>query len=117
MQAIIERAFELGVITKLKRTRMYKTISAQGGRINEPWPLPLEACSQFEKLVRFHYQTLQFTNEEVRRIMFTDRLGQIPVPEEIRLRLVGESESLFGQHTSSSASSQHTLRLPDVAEA
>ena len=120
MQALIERAHDLQVITLLKRRRMHMAISAQGGRINEPWPLSLEKASQFDSLVAFHYDSLHFTNDEVRRIMFTDRMGAIPVPEEFRLRLVGESEgeSLFSQPPAlSTAVPQLSLRSPDAVQA
>lgn len=115
MQAIIERAFQLKAISQLRRRRLWAQISAQGGRTNEPWPLPLEKASQFDNLVKFHYESLRLSNDDVRRIMFTDRLGSIPVPEATKLKLVGEG-MLFNQSSASSEPSQPFLRLPDAGQ-
>jgi len=101
MQALIERAFGLGVISDAKRRRLYTQISAQGSRINEPWPLPMEESSLFDRLVQFHRKDLGLESADLRQIMFTDRLGPIDPqsPRRHKLRLVGELSLFDGSTT------------------
>lgn len=93
IQALIRRAKDLRIITESKYRSLCTTISARGNRVEEPWPLPVEEPVVVEKLLKYHVSKLQYADDDVRTLMFTDRLGPIdPTPPQ--LRLAGE-ESLF----------------------
>lgn len=116
MQALIERAHRLGVITDQKRRRLYTQISAQGGRINEPWPLELEQASRLDEISTFHRETLGFTEEQMRAVMFTSRFGSLETKAAgPSLRLAGEGEFASLNPADPTAPSPPSWRLPPAS--
>lgn len=115
MQALIERAFHLNIISDSQRRRLYTQISAQGGRIEEPWPLPMEKPERFQQIVEFHKNDLKFTEADLRGVMFTEALGETD-PTTIKLhkklRLVGD----YGLFTSPIDSSPPSLQFPGASQ-
>jgi len=98
MQALIERAYNLNVISNAQRRRLFTRISARGHRIEEPLPLPLETARSFDRLVRVHREELGMSEDEMRQILFANTLGPIEPGSIPRLRLVGEG-SLFSSYS------------------
>ncbi len=87
MAALIRRAFDLKLITESKYRRLFTSLSARGFRTVEPLPLPFEQPTAFERLKHFHRHELGYSAEEMRSLLFTSRLGAIPVRKLPKLRL------------------------------
>lgn len=89
MAAIIHRAHQLNVIPTSRYRRLFTQLGAGGMRVREPQPLPFEKAETFEKLIEIHRTELGFSDEDMQKLMFTDKLGEIPVPENRpKMRLV-----------------------------
>ncbi|MEI8194888.1 MAG: XRE family transcriptional regulator [Phycisphaerae bacterium] len=89
MAALIHRARQLRTITDAAYTRMFKMLSGSGMRQQEPFPIEFEVPQTFERLKKWHREKLGFGDEEMRRLLFTDKLGTLPVPEKPKLKLAG----------------------------
>lgn len=94
MAALIVQAYRLKIINKTRYTRLYRELSAKGYRTDEPFPLPFEQPETFDRLLRLHRDDLRLSDDDLRRLLFTDNLGESEVPpDQPRLRLT----SLFDQ--------------------
>jgi Zn-dependent peptidase ImmA (M78 family) len=89
MQAIIRRGKDLEQITDSTYRRMMTALSAGGARVEEPMPLPIEIPTALTTILDHHRVELGFSDVDMRRLMFTSHLGQIPAKEQPRMRLVG----------------------------
>jgi Zn-dependent peptidase ImmA (M78 family) len=90
MAALVNRAYKLNVITKSRYHRLFTQLGAGGMRVREPQPLQFEEPETFDRLIEIHRNKLEFSNDDMRKLLFTDSLGEIPVPEaKPRMRLVG----------------------------
>jgi Zn-dependent peptidase ImmA (M78 family)/DNA-binding XRE family transcriptional regulator len=89
MAAIIRRARDLRQITPATYRRMCTQMGVHGMRTREPEPLEFERPETFEKLLEVHRTQLGFSEEQMRGVLFTDRLGETPVPEAPQMRLAG----------------------------
>ncbi len=87
--ALIHRAYQLNQIPKSKYQRLFTQLGAAKMRTIEPQTLPFERPETFDKLLELHRIKLGFAESEMRRLMFTDRLGEIPVPRTPQMRLTG----------------------------
>ncbi|GMU80967.1 MAG: hypothetical protein AMXMBFR47_08380 [Planctomycetota bacterium] len=87
MAAIIRRARQLGQISESTYRRMFTALSARGHRTVEPLPLEFEKPEVFERLKDFHRTQLGFSEDDLCRLLYTDRLGRIDVHRVPRLRL------------------------------
>ena len=92
MAAIIRRAYTLNAISEATYRRLFTQLGAGGLRTREPEPLPFEQPETFNELLEFHRGKLGFSDEEMRKLLLTDRLGEIPIPHTPQMRL---TESLF----------------------
>lgn len=91
MAAIIHRAYRLNVIPQSRYRRLFTQLGAGGMRVREPQPLPFEKPEAFDRLLEVHRNKLGFGDDDMRKLLFTEALGEIPVPEaQPRMRLVGE---------------------------
>lgn len=89
MSALIRRAKDLKVISQDRYRRLNTQMGASNIRLQEPEPLPMEKPETFEGLLSLHRTKLAFSDEEMRRLLFTDRLGEIPVPRVPQMRIAG----------------------------
>lgn len=89
MAAIIRRAKDLKIISADRYRRLNTQLGLNNMRLREPEPMPMEKPELFDSLLALHRGKLAFTDDEVRRLMFTDALGELPVPEVPQMRLVG----------------------------
>ena len=90
LAALIMRAKDLRLISASTAGRMFRSMNANGMRSVEPIPLPFEKPELFDRLVQFHKANLGFTGDDLEKLMFTAQLGELPVPEWPKLRLVDE---------------------------
>ena len=94
MALLIVRAKELNQISPATYRRLFTALGAKGYRRTEPLPVAMEQPETFDRLVSWHRENLGFSTDDIRRLLFTDSLGSIPVTDPPpRMRLVG---SLFG---------------------
>lgn len=89
MAAIIHRAHQLRQITATAYKRMFMQLGAAGMRTQEPQPLEFERPEAFEALITLHRQRLGYAEDDVRRLLFTDKLGELPRTVAPQMRLVG----------------------------
>lgn len=89
MAAIIRRAFTLNIITDSIYRRLFTQLGAGGMRTREPQPLPFEQPETFDELLNIHRNKLGFSDEQMRKLLLTDKLGEIPVPKVPQMRFVG----------------------------
>ncbi len=87
MAAIIKRAHELGQISDATYRRLFTQMGAKGLRTREPESLPFEQPEAFARLLDVHRTKLGFAEEDMRQLLFTDRMGEIPVPKMPQLRI------------------------------
>lgn len=87
--AIIHRAYQLDQIPKSKYQRLFTQLGAAKMRTVEPEPLPFEQPETFDQLISIHRTKLGFSDEEMRKVLFTDKLGELPVPSIPQMRLSG----------------------------
>ena len=99
MAAIIRRAYELKEISEATYRRMFTQMGANNMRTVEPGPLPFEEPEAFSQLLELHRTKLGFSDDDMRRLLFTDQMGEMPVPKAPQLRLAG----LFEQDETSPA--------------
>jgi Zn-dependent peptidase ImmA (M78 family) len=93
MAAIIHRAYKMNVITEAKYRRLFTQLGAGGMRTREPEPLPFEQPEAFNGLLDFHRDKFGFSADDMRKLLLTDNLGEMPVPlPQMRLTESG----LFG---------------------
>jgi Zn-dependent peptidase ImmA (M78 family)/transcriptional regulator with XRE-family HTH domain len=93
MAAIIHRAYKMNVITEAKYRRLLTQLGAGGMRTREPEPLPFEQPEAFNGLLDFHRDKFGFSADDMRKLLLTDNLGEMPVPlPQMRLTESG----LFG---------------------
>lgn len=99
MAAIIRRAFDLRTISKSTYRRLFTAMNARGIRTREPLDIPFEKPEIFEELIRVHRTEYEMDDAQIRKVLFTDRLGPIEVWKVDKrppaLRLTG---SLFDQN-------------------
>jgi Zn-dependent peptidase ImmA (M78 family) len=96
MAAIIRRAKDLKVISTDKYRRLNTQLGMNNMRLVEPEPLPIEQPELFDKLLKLHREKLAYTPDEMRRLMFTEKLGELPVPQVPQMRLVGLFDQMEG---------------------
>jgi Zn-dependent peptidase ImmA (M78 family)/transcriptional regulator with XRE-family HTH domain len=72
MQALIRRAYDLGVIDRNAYSSLFRTLSSRGQRTNEPIQIPAEQPTVFAQLVAVHQQQLGYRDDDMVRVMFTD---------------------------------------------
>ncbi|MDP9173409.1 MAG: ImmA/IrrE family metallo-endopeptidase [Planctomycetota bacterium] len=89
MAAIIHRAYKLSVIPESRYRRLFTQLGAGGMRTREPEPLPFETPETFDKLLEIHRTRLGFSDDDLRKLLLTDELGEIPVPHAPQMRLTG----------------------------
>ena len=97
MQALTMRAWQLRIIGNRARQGLFAHLGSRGFRIDEPWPLPLEEPKVFDRLVAFHRNELNLSDEDMRHVLFTEYLGPDWEPDSAQqgtLRIVQE-EGLF----------------------
>lgn len=88
MAAIIMRAKTLGQISESTYRRLFTAMNAKSIRTVEPLPLEFEQPEVFEQLKKVHRERLGFSDEELSKLLFTERLGELPPPSEPQMRLV-----------------------------
>lgn len=71
MQAIIVRAWRLGRINERRYRSLYTELSMHGFRRNEPFPIVIEKPTVLGQLVRLHRDHLGYSEEDMRRLLFT----------------------------------------------
>ncbi len=93
--ALIRRARDLNQIPESTYRRLFTRLSATGQRTNEPWAIPMERPSLFERLLEFHKSNLDLNENDLNEMLFTDSLGPIerPAGRKSRLRIVNNEES------------------------
>lgn len=89
MAALIMRARDLRQITDSVYRRLFTQLGASGMRTREAEPLPFERPEAFRAMVEYHRATLGLSEDDLRQLLLTDKLGEIPVPEVPQLRLAG----------------------------
>jgi Zn-dependent peptidase ImmA (M78 family) len=85
--ALVHRAYQLDQIPKYKYKRLFTQLGAAKMRTVEPEPLPFEQPETFDHLIGIHRTKLGFSDEEMRKVLFTDKLGELPVPAVPQMRL------------------------------
>lgn len=65
MQALINRAYELGRINEGRRKTLYQMLSREGYIRNEPFPIPAERPKSFKKLVQLYRERRHYTIDDV----------------------------------------------------
>ena len=114
MAALIERAFQLKLLKPDKRRRLYTQMNARGIRKQEPFPLDFQEPVAFDRLCEFHRKQLNHSDQDMRRLLFTDQLGLLECAKGSPLRLVGDTGNLFDTLSSANASVPLTGQpLPD----
>lgn len=93
--ALIRRARDLNQIPESTYRRLFTRLSATGQRTNEPWPIPMERPSLFDRLLEFHKSDLDLNENDLREMLFTDSLGPIerPAGRRPRLRMASDAGS------------------------
>jgi Zn-dependent peptidase ImmA (M78 family)/transcriptional regulator with XRE-family HTH domain len=81
MAAIIVRAHELGTITESTYRRLFTALNARGMRTREPLDVPFEKPVAFETLIQVHRESFQMNDAQLRKVLFTDRLGPQPLSQ------------------------------------
>ncbi len=71
MAAIIKRASDLGCITKSKTKSLFAYLGAQGYRLNEPFPIPVEEPQTIRQLVTLHRGALGYDDFDLARLLFS----------------------------------------------
>ena len=87
MAALIRRAHDLKLISDSTYRRLFTALSANEMRVQEPFPIPFEEPSTFERLKSIHTEQRGLTPEDMRALLFTDQLGPIEVQHIPRLRI------------------------------
>ncbi|MGN6625884.1 MAG: ImmA/IrrE family metallo-endopeptidase [Tepidisphaeraceae bacterium] len=87
--ALIHRAYNLNQIPKSKYQRLFTQLGAAKMRTVEPETLPFERPETFDKMIETHRVKLGFDDFEMRKLLFTESMGEIPVPRVPQLRLAG----------------------------
>jgi Zn-dependent peptidase ImmA (M78 family)/DNA-binding XRE family transcriptional regulator len=70
MAALVKRAFDLGKISESKYRRLFTSLSAQGFRTNEPFPIPVETPQAVRQLVTVHRQELGYNDFDLAELLF-----------------------------------------------
>lgn len=83
MQAIIRRARDLGKISERKYRRLFTDLSARGYRRVEPDPIEREEPTVVKNLVDVHRSHLAYSPADLRRLLFADDTGILPVDRRI----------------------------------
>lgn len=68
VQALIQRAVELEIITEARKTTLYQTLSREGYLRNEPLPIPQEQPTSFKRLIQLYRENRNLTTEELARL-------------------------------------------------
>jgi len=79
MAAIIMRAHDIGAITESVYRRLFTALNARGMRTREPLEVPFEEPMVFDALVKVHRDSFQMDDSQLRKVLFTDRLGPRPL--------------------------------------
>ncbi len=87
MAAIIKRAHDLEVISNAKYRRLFQSLNAQDLRVVEPLPLPFEQPSAFENMKAVCRNACGLSEDDMTRLLFTDRLGPMEAVQETKLRI------------------------------
>lgn len=94
MQAIVMRAYHLGIITERQRRSFFTRLGQAGYRKVEPYPLPPEEPTMLDRLIDFHRTKHGYTQDQVARTMvmpsaeFNHFYPVEPEDNKNRLRLV-----------------------------
>lgn len=81
MAAIIRRAFDLKIISEAKYRRFFTTMNAKGLRSREPLEVAFEKPEVFDHLIAVHRNELNMSEEQARKVLFTEHLGPKRVQE------------------------------------
>jgi Zn-dependent peptidase ImmA (M78 family) len=87
MAAIIQRARDLNRITESSYRRLFTILSATGQRRCEHLPIPFENPETFDLFIAWHRNRLNLSESEIQKLLFTDSLGTIEIPQLPALRL------------------------------
>jgi Zn-dependent peptidase ImmA (M78 family) len=71
MAAIIMRAVQLGCITERKSRSLFTSLSAQGYKRNEPFPIDPEEPYLVRNLVAYYREKLQYNDFDLAQLLFT----------------------------------------------
>jgi Zn-dependent peptidase ImmA (M78 family)/DNA-binding XRE family transcriptional regulator len=71
MAAIAKRAQDLGAISRTAAKNLFSSLSAQGYRLNEPFPLPVEEPQVVRQLVAVHREALGYNDFDLARLLFS----------------------------------------------
>ncbi len=86
MQAIIVRADRLRVIGKSRTRRLFTHVNERGYRLNEPWPIPLEQPTTFDRLMDFHKVELGLSDADIDNdILFAESLDSLERRPPLRI--------------------------------
>jgi Zn-dependent peptidase ImmA (M78 family)/DNA-binding XRE family transcriptional regulator len=90
VQALINRARDLNVITETKHRSLYQTLSRKGWRTNEPFPLPAERPSLFPQLLSLYQDDRRYSTSEIADLLnvSTHHIQAWYLPPKPALRLV-----------------------------
>jgi Zn-dependent peptidase ImmA (M78 family)/DNA-binding XRE family transcriptional regulator len=89
MAAIIRRAFDLGRISERKYRSLNTSLSAQGYKKNEPYPVAVEEPGTVRKLVQMHRMELGYDDFDLARLLFSDDPQYFAPQERPALMSVG----------------------------
>ena len=68
---------------------MFTQLGMSEMRKLEPLPLEFERPEAFDKLVELHRSKLGFSEDEMRRILLTDKFGELSLPLVPQMRIAG----------------------------
>ena len=71
MAAIVKRAQDLRRITPNRTKTLFSYLSAQGYRLNEPFPIPTEEPQVVRQLVAVHRQQLGYDDFDLAKLLFS----------------------------------------------
>jgi Zn-dependent peptidase ImmA (M78 family)/transcriptional regulator with XRE-family HTH domain len=95
MAAIIKRANDLGKINQKKYYRLFQSLSAQGMRIIEPFPIPVEEPKTIRGVVATHRKELGYDGFELAKLLFMPD-PQFFAPQENPTILRIDDQPFFG---------------------
>lgn len=88
MAALIKRARDLRKISAHSYRMLFMALGAKEMRLVEPHPVAFEQPEVYDKLIRMHKTELGLSGEQMKVILFTDRLGHVEPKKRPELRVV-----------------------------
>lgn len=86
MAALIRRARDLRQISQSKYQKLFQSLNKNDMRFEEPFPLEKEIPTVFERLIRIHRDEMGLSEEDMKELLFTDRLGKLEERPPLRLK-------------------------------